>query len=54
MGAISDEHGKRFHQDISQIERRYNVKYWLTAAGVLKGSHHLVNIRGKRRQSECI
>jgi hypothetical protein len=35
MGAVSDERGKGFHQDISQIENRYNVKRWLTAAGVL-------------------
>jgi len=35
MGAVSDEHGKRFHQDISQIDKRYNVKCWVTAAGVL-------------------
>jgi hypothetical protein len=28
-------------------------KCWLTAPGVLKGRHHLANIRGKRRQNEC-
>lgn len=26
LGAISDEHGERFHQDIMQIEKRYNGK----------------------------
>jgi hypothetical protein len=27
MGAFSDEHGERFHQDISQTEKRYNGKW---------------------------
>jgi len=27
MGAIPDEHGERFHQDISQTEKRYSVKW---------------------------
>jgi len=27
LGAVSDEHGERFHQDISHIERRYNGKW---------------------------
>jgi hypothetical protein len=27
MGAISDEHGERFHHDISQIEERYRGKW---------------------------
>lgn len=27
LGAVSDEHGERFHQDIIQIERRYNGKW---------------------------
>jgi len=27
MGAASDEHGKRFHQDISQTEKRYSAKW---------------------------
>ena len=26
-GAVSDEHGERFHQDISAIEKRYNSKW---------------------------
>jgi hypothetical protein len=26
MGAISDEHGERFHQEISQMEKRYSGK----------------------------
>jgi len=26
MRAVSDEHGERFCQDISQIEKRYNGK----------------------------
>jgi len=27
MGAIPDEHDERFHQDISQTEKRYSVKW---------------------------
>lgn len=27
LGAVSDEHGERFHQDIMQIEKRYNGKW---------------------------
>lgn len=27
LGAVSDEHGERFHQDIMHIERRYNGKW---------------------------
>jgi len=26
-GAVSDEHGKRFHQDISSMEKRYQGKW---------------------------
>ena len=26
MGAVSDEHGERFHKDISQTEQRYSEK----------------------------
>jgi hypothetical protein len=26
LGAVSDEHGEKFHQDIAQVERRYNGK----------------------------
>ena len=26
LGDVSDEHGERFHQDISVIEKRYQVK----------------------------
>ena len=26
-GAVSDEHGKRLHQDISQTEKRYSGKW---------------------------
>jgi len=29
-GAVSDEHGERFHQDISSIEKRYQGK-WICA-----------------------
>ena len=27
MGSVSDEHGERFHQDISVMEKRYNGKW---------------------------
>jgi hypothetical protein len=27
MGAVSDEHGEKFYQDISQIEKRYSGKW---------------------------
>ena len=38
MGDVSDEHGERFHQDISEIETRYQGKpsdrmIWATIAG---------------------
>jgi len=26
-GAVSDENGERFHQDISQMEKRYSSKW---------------------------
>ena len=26
-GAVSDEHGKRFHQNIAAMEKRYNGKW---------------------------
>jgi hypothetical protein len=27
LGAVSDEHGERFHQDIASMEKRYQVKW---------------------------
>jgi len=27
MGAVSDEHGERFHQDTSQVENPYSGKW---------------------------
>jgi hypothetical protein len=27
FGAVSDEHGERFHQDISAVEKRYQSKW---------------------------
>jgi hypothetical protein len=27
LGAVSDEHGERFHQDIASIEKRYQGKW---------------------------
>ena len=26
LGAVSDEYGKRFHQDIGEIDKRYLIK----------------------------
>ena len=31
LGAVSDEHGKRFHQDIAEIEQRYEGKWSVNA-----------------------
>lgn len=30
LGAVSDEHGERFHQDISAMEKRYQGKWSVT------------------------
>jgi hypothetical protein len=30
LGAVSDEHGQRFHQDISNMEKRYQGKWSLS------------------------
>jgi hypothetical protein len=30
LGAVSDEHGERFHQDISNMEKRYQSKWSLS------------------------
>jgi hypothetical protein len=30
LGAVSDEHGERFHQDFSNMEKRYQVKWSLS------------------------
>jgi hypothetical protein len=30
LGAVSDEHGERFHQDISNMEKRYQDKWSLS------------------------
>jgi hypothetical protein len=27
LGAVSDEHGERFHQDIASMEKRYQGKW---------------------------
>jgi hypothetical protein len=34
LGAISDEHRERFHQDISNMEKRYRGR-WSLSAGLL-------------------
>jgi hypothetical protein len=30
LGVVSDEHGERFHQDISKMEKRYQGKWSLS------------------------
>jgi hypothetical protein len=30
LGAVSDQHGERFHQDISNMEKRYQGKWSLS------------------------
>jgi hypothetical protein len=30
LGAVSDEHGQRFHQDINNMEKRYQGKWSLS------------------------
>jgi hypothetical protein len=54
MGAISNEHGKRFHQDTSQIAKRYGGKWSPNILADCCWSHQLAKVRGKRRQSECL
>jgi len=43
MGAVSDENGERFHQDISQMEKDTAANgtqiCWLITAGCLYGRH---------------
>jgi hypothetical protein len=52
MGAVSYEHGERFHQDVSQMEKRYSGKWspnmladccWSLTVG-----HQLANVRRTR------
>jgi hypothetical protein len=33
LGTVSDEHGERFHQDISNMEKRYQGKWSLSVLG---------------------
>ena len=40
LGAVSDEHGERFHQDIAEIEKRYQSKWSVI---VLVGVSWLMN-----------
>ncbi|GBN14787.1 hypothetical protein AVEN_206984-1 [Araneus ventricosus] len=63
LGAISDEHGERFHQDISMFEKRFNGRWnrsmlaeycW---SGLLSGTHHHMPTRGngqKNHFSVCV
>jgi hypothetical protein len=44
LGAVSDEHGERFHQDIYNMKKRYQGKWssvcWLTTAGPSREMFH--------------
>ena len=31
LGAVSDEHGERFHQDIAEIKKMYQGKWYVNA-----------------------
>jgi hypothetical protein len=54
MAAVANEHSKRFHQGMSQMEKRYSGKWSPNMWGeVLLGRHHLVNIRAKKKM-ECL
>ena len=33
LGEVSDEHGERFHQDITKMDSNYQGKWWETSAG---------------------
>jgi hypothetical protein len=57
MGAVSDEHGEMFRQDVSQREKRYSGKWssdmladccWSIVVG-----HQLANVRRKRMKCLC-
>ena len=66
MGAVSDEHVEKFHQDISRtniyiyihiyIYRAANVTQicWLITAECLHGRYQQKNARDKRRQNEFL
>jgi hypothetical protein len=51
MGAFSDEHGERFHQDASQMEKRYSGKWSPNMLADFCCSrtvaHQLANVRRK-------
>jgi hypothetical protein len=58
IGAVSGEQGERFQQDISHNRKRYSVKWspYMLADycwSLMRETHELVNIRSKRRRSEC-
>ncbi|GBM61672.1 hypothetical protein AVEN_133457-1 [Araneus ventricosus] len=47
LGAISDEHGERFHQDISMFEKRFSGRWNRSMlVGLLSGAHNQVPTRG--------
>jgi len=55
MEAVSDGHGERLHQDISQIEKKYIGKWSPNMfADYCWTLYKLAEIRGTRRKSECL
>ena len=38
LGSVSDEHGERFHKDITVMEQRYSGKYTPSMMGAFPGS----------------
>ena len=58
FGAVSDEHGGRFHQDISTMEKRYQGKWgyplcWLVIVGHLAETLHRQDIAGSHPLLRC-
>ncbi|UYV81492.1 K02A2.6-like, partial [Cordylochernes scorpioides] len=51
LGAVSDEHGERFHQDISSMEKRYQGQADAVRLGVLPSSRLAP---GKSNGSPCV
>jgi hypothetical protein len=53
LWSVSNEHGERFHQDISTVVKRYqgkwNTVYWLIISGHLEEKFH-----GQNRAEGCL
>ena len=57
-GAVSDEHGERFHQDISSMEKRYQGKWNClcspTTAGLWQGMTLPWNISDRQNEGDYV